>query len=139
MKKIIIYALVLLSMDAIAESAAVQEVADKAAQSIWATNEILQSTNVDATQIKNIVDITFPCKIVFQTYDLTAHVLLPESSRSNDSCKRLVWIDKTDQNNIAFKNAFGFLINVIFSLSIIVNIFFIFELYKRNRSGFIPL
>lgn len=70
---------------ALVPPADVTEIVDNSVQSIWATNELAHA-KVDLKNIKSIVDISFPCKIIYQDSDMVVHVLRPESSGKSFAC-----------------------------------------------------
>lgn len=64
---------------------------EQSAKAAWAINEIT-NTGIDPQSVKKVVDITFPCKIVYQKFDGEVVVLNAKSAPSPQAC--------SDINNI---------------------------------------
>jgi hypothetical protein len=104
--------------------AGVEEVADHAAQTLWATNEILQ-TKIEPDQIAKLVDITFPCKIIYQTTSGDVHVLKPESSSDDDQCKNINRYNQNRLNDNATRKWANYSSLALLTISLSLNVFLI--------------
>lgn len=101
--------------------ASVDDVIDQAAQTIWATNEIVE-TKVPPNTVTKLVDITFPCKIIYQTNTGDVRVLKPISSSDDEECKKINRYDPARQNEKAVKKWGTYALYASLCMSLIVNV-----------------
>lgn len=132
MKKLF-FPLLLCSMQAAAvvPPADVAAVIDHSVQSIWAVNE-LTNAKIDSQNLKGIVDITFPCKIVYQTDDMAVHVLVPDSSKNSDQCVPSAYKNAQDVDYKKVPKSFYFCLLYMLGVSLIINIFFAYHFFTNK-------
>lgn len=101
---------------------------EQSAKATWAINEIT-NTGIDPQSVKKVVDITFPCKIVYQKFDGEVVVLNAKSATSHDVCSGINGVNpiRTKEDK---KNTF-LAAQIVIMLTLIV--YFTYRIKRKNN------